>query len=321
MTQADSTGSALGLVEADETFTERAVAESGGVRRSGKMGRTLTPWLFLIVPLAFLIVFTYLPVVNLVRYSLTSWDGVSPTKPFVGLKNFQELFTQPARYRVFLVSLYYLAFSFIQMALALYFATVLSFKIKFKGLFKGIIFFPYLVNGVAIGFIFLYFFKPGGTLDSTLALFGIGGHYWLGDQSLVNWSLAATSLWRFLGLNFVLFLGAVQSIPGHLYEAAEIDGATRWQQFRHIIAPGIRSIISLSFILAISGSLSVFEIPFIMTGGANGSRTFVIQTVQQAFQFNKVGFASAAALVLLLIVLVVTWIQRLLVPEERVELV
>ncbi len=321
MTQADSTGSALGLVEADETFTRRAVEESGGPQRSRKMSKTLTPWLFLIVPLAFLVVFTYIPVANLFHYSLTSWDGVSPDKKFVGLKNFQELFTRPALYRVFFVSLYYLAFSFIQMALALYFATVLSFKIKFKGLFKGILFFPYLVNGVAIGFIFLYFFKPGGTLDSALSWFGIGGHYWLGDQSLVNWSLAATSVWRFLGLNFVLFLGAIQSIPGFLYEAAEIDGASRWQQFRHIILPGIRSIISLSFILAISGSLSVFEIPFIMTGGANGSKTFVIQTVQQAFVFNKVGFASAAALILLLIVLVVTWIQRLLVPEERVDLV
>lgn len=280
-----------------------------------------TPWLFLAVPLAFLVVFTYIPVVNLVYYSLTSWDGVSPDKEFVGTKNFVRLFTTPSLYSVFFVSLYYLAASVIQLALALYFATVLSFKTKFQNLFKGILFFPYLVNGVAIGFIFLYFFKPGGTLDSTLALFGIGGHFWLGDQSLVNYSLAGTSVWRYLGLNFVLFLGAIQSIPGHLYEAADIDGANRWQQFRYIILPGIRPILSLSVILALSGSLSVFEIPYIMTEGANGSKTFVIQTVQQAFQFNKVGFASAAAVVLLLIVLLVTWVQRLLVPDTQADLV
>jgi multiple sugar transport system permease protein len=124
-----------------------------------------------------------------------------------------------------------------------------------------------------------------------------------------------------MGLNFVLFLGAIQSIPGTLYEAAEIDGASRWQQFRHIILPGIRPILSLSFILAVSGSLAAFEIPFIMTGGANGSKTFVIQTVQQAFVFNKVGFASAAAIVLLVIILLATALQRVLVPDERVDLV
>ena len=86
----------------------------------------------------------------------------------------------------------------------------------------------------------------------------------------------------------MLFLGAIQSIPGELYEAAEIDGANRWQQFRYLILPGIRPVVGLSFILAISGSLAVFEIPFIMTGGANGSETFVIQTVQHGVQVPQV---------------------------------
>ena len=197
---------------------------------------------------------------------------------------------------------------------------MLSFDIRFRNLFKGILFFPYLINGVAIGFVFLYFFQPGGTLDSVLHWFGAGPHLWLGNPHLVNTSLAGVSVWRYMGLNFVLFLGAIQSIPPQLYEAAELDGANRWQQFRYIIAPGIKPIISLSVILAISGSLSVFEIPFIMTGGANGSETFVIQTVKLAFEFNKVGLASATAVVLLVIILLVTWLQRLLVPDERVDL-
>jgi multiple sugar transport system permease protein len=123
-----------------------------------------------------------------------------------------------------------------------------------------------------------------------------------------------------MGLNFVLFLGAIQSIPGHIYEAAQLDGANRWQQFRHIILPGIKSIVGLSFILAISGSLSVFEIPYIMTGGSNGSETFVIQTVYMAFKFHKFGLASAMAVVLLLIVLLVTWLQRKIFPDEKVSL-
>ena len=314
-----STQTTVGLV-APGPGTGVAARRNGRPPRSRPGRRWLTPWLFLAVPLVLLVVFTYIPVVNLVYYSLTSWDGVSPTRRLVGFANYERLFTTPSLYRVFFVSLYYLGASVVQIGLALYFATILSFSTRFRNLFKGILFFPYLVNSVAIGFIFLYFFKPGGTLDSVLAPFGLGGQLWLGDESLVNYSLAATSVWRFLGLNFVLFLGAIASIPGHLYEAAEIDGASRWQQFRHIILPGIRPVLSLCVILAISGSLSVFEIPYIMTGGANGSRTFVIQTVQQAFQFNKVGFASAAAIVLLIIVLLVTWLQRALVPDEKVEM-
>ncbi|MFI5908186.1 carbohydrate ABC transporter permease [Dactylosporangium sp. NPDC051541] len=281
-----------------------------------------TPWLFLAVPLGLLLTFTYAPVANLLYYSLTKWDGFSADLPFVGADNYTELFTRPDLFQVFFVSLFYLASGAVQMVLALYFATVLSFNVRFRSFFKGVLFFPYLINGVAIGFVFLYCFQPGGTLDSVLRLLGVHGqHLWLGDPDLVNWSLAGVSLWRYLGLNFVLFLGAIQSIPAAIYEAAELDGANRWHQVRHLIVPGIRPVIGLSAILVVSGSLSVFEIPYIMTGGANGSTTFVIQTVKLAFQFNKVGLASAAAVVLLAIVLLITWVQRRVLPDEGADLV
>jgi multiple sugar transport system permease protein len=294
----------------------------GGSFRSGPLLRRLTPWLYLAVPLALLITFTYVPVANMIYFSFTDWDGVSPDRNFTGVDNYRQIFTRPELFRVFFVSFYYLAASVAQIAVALYFATVLSFDLRFRNLFKGILFFPYLINGVAIGFVFLYFFQDGGTLDSVLSWFGTDpDHAWLGDPASANTSLAGVSVWRFTGLNFVLFLGAIQSVPGELYEAAQLDGATRWQQFRHIIAPSIRPVIGLSVILAISGSLSVFEIPYIMTGGATGTSTFVIQTVKLAFQFNKTGLASAAAVVLLLIILLITWIQRRLVPDDKVDLV
>ena len=284
--------------------------------------RRATPWLFLLVPLVLLITFTYVPVANMIYYSFTDWDGVSPEIHVTGTANYTELFTRPELFRVFFVSLYYLAASAVQVVIALYFATVLSFNLRLRNLFKGILFFPYLINGVAIGFVFLYFFQDGGTLDSVLSWFGAGtDHAWLGTPTSANVSLAGVSVWRFTGLNFVLFLGAIQSVPGELYEAAQLDGATRWHQFRHLILPSIKPVVSLSVILAVSGSLSVFEIPYIMTGGATGTTTFVIQTVKLAFQFNKTGLASAAAVVLLLIILLITWIQRRLVPDEKVDLV
>ncbi len=255
-----------------------------------KQQQSVVIFFFLLAPLVLLIVFTYIPVVNMFWYSFTKWDGFSKTKEFVGLQNYIELFTRPELFSVFSVSLYYLAASFVQLALALYFATILSFNVKLKNFFKGVLFFPYLINGVAVGFIFLYFFKPDGVLDLIMAACGIGQYkqLWLGDRAIINISLAGVSIWRYMGLNFVMFMGAIQSVPAEIYEASAIDGANRWHQFKYIIFPSILPSTSLSMLLAVRGSLSVFEIPYIMTGGANGSSTFVIQTIDMAFEIPVV---------------------------------
>ncbi|NRG42252.1 sugar ABC transporter permease [Rathayibacter sp. VKM Ac-2835] len=302
--------------------SKRAGGGRRGDRPSGRRqrltGRRSTPWLFLAVPLAFLVVLTYIPVANMFWYSVTDWDGLDQDKTFVGLENYVEIFTRPEIFQVFFVSLFYLAGAVAQLGLALFFATLLSFQTRFRNFFKGVIFFPYLINGVAIGLMFLYFFRPDGTLDAVLGAFGVQDTpQWLGDPSVVNVSLAATSVWRYMGLNFVLFLGAIQSVPEEQYEAADIDGATSFDKFRYIIVPSIRRILGLSFILAIAGALSAFEMPYIMTGGANGSETFVIQTVDTAFRYSKVGLASAMAVVLLAIVLIITAVQRRVFPDEK----
>ena len=130
---------------------------------------------FMALPLALLFTFSYLPLFNMLRYSFHEWNGYSKTMKFVGLENYVELFTRSDLFSVFKVSLYYFGASFVQLGLALYFATILSFKTKGANFFIGVLFFPYLMNGVAISFIFLYFFRPGGTLDSFLNLLGMGG--------------------------------------------------------------------------------------------------------------------------------------------------
>lgn len=312
--RAGATGSQEALV-----VTQRELRGGGRLRRVRDQA---TPYLFLLIPLTLLIVLTYIPVGNMFYYSVTDWDGLDQTKNLVGLENYIEVFTEDDNLRVFFVSLYYFVGSFVQMALALYFATILSFQVRLKNLWKGILFFPYLINGVAIGLIFLNFVQPGGGLDATLSAIGLESiiQQWTGDPDVINYTLAGVSVWRYMGLNLVMFLGAIASIPSDIYEAADLDGANKWQQFRHIILPSIRSILGLSFILAISGALSVFEIPYIMTNGGNGSETFVIRTVKMAFENDKVGLASAMAVVLLGIVLIVTWIQRKAVPEEEVNL-
>ncbi len=274
---------------------------------------------FSALPLLLLIVFSYLPVINMFKYSFTDWNGYSKHMDYIGFKNYTRIFTEPEYFSVFKVSLYYFFATFVQMGLALYFATILSFSVRFKNLFKGVLFFPYMLNGVAIGFIFLFFFRPDGTLDTLLQALGLGQYIqlWLGNPDIINYSLAGASVWRYMGFNFIIFLGAISSIDRDVYEAADIDGANRWHQFRHIILPSIQKIVQLNIILAISGAISAFDIPYIMVDGSNGSETFVIQTINLAFKYSKLGLASALAVVLLFIVIIVTLLQRTLIKEDR----
>lgn len=286
---------------------------------SKKWEKRLLVFSFTIIPILLLFVFSYYPLVKMVQYSLTDWNGYSKDPNFVGLENYKTVLTNPNYFSVFKTSLYYFIATFFQLGIALLFATILSFKVKFANFWKGILFFPYLLNGVAIGFIFLYFYKGGGTLDTVLKAIGLGDQIklWLGDRSINNISLAFTSIWRYTGFNFLVFLGAIQSINPEVYEAAEIDGANRWNQFKYIILPSIRNIVFLNIILGVSGSLSVFDIPYIMTGGSNETSTFVIQTIETAFKYNKVGLASAMAIILLFIVIVVSLIQKVVTSERK----
>lgn len=274
-----------------------------------KLKKKLTLLSFLFVPVSLLLVFSYLPLANMIHYSFTNWDGLKSQKGFVGIANYIEVFTNPEYLKVFKTSLYYLIGGFFQLAIALYFATLLSFNVKFKGFFKGVLFFPNLINSVAISFMFLLFYRPGGTLDTSLAIFGIkSGVKWLGNPDIINWSLAFTSVWKYTGLSFIMFFGAIQSIPTEIYEAAELDGVNSWQKFIHIIFPNILILFNVNLIMLISGVISVFEIPYIMTGGANGSTTFLIKTVDAAFKFSRVGLASAMAIIVTLLVVAITGI-------------
>ena len=287
--------------------------------RRFSLQRTLTICGFLALPLLLLLVFTYLPFVDMVEYSFYRWDGYSD-KVFIGLENYKTLFAEPQYFTVFKSSIYYFIGSLVQIAIALYFANVFFYKLRGKNFFKGVLFFPYLLNGVAIGFVFLYFFKPDGVLDSILMALGVAEEklpLWLGDTALVNWSLTFVSVWRYMGQNMVMFCGATQSISGELFEAAQIDGAGRWQQFIYIMLPNIRGIISLNLILAVKGAISVYEIPFIMTKGTGGSMTFVIKTLSTAFTDKKIGLSCAMGVILLIIVMIITFIQKRFVEGKE----
>jgi len=273
---------------------------------------------FSAIPILLLLTFGYLPVLGMFRYAFTDWNGLSPSYRWVGLDNFKTIFTDERYYEGFINSIYYFCGSFVQLAISLYFATVLSFAVRGRNFMKGVLFFPSMINSVAVGLIFLFFFRPEGTLDSILGFLGIANPpRWLLNPDIINISLVGASVWRYMGFNFILLLGAISSVPSDLYEAADIDGANRWHHFRYIILPSIRRIVAITLILSISGSVAPFEIPYIMTGGSNGSNTFVIQTVTTTFRYNKYGMGSAMAVVLFLIVILVTLVQKLVIKEEK----
>ena len=268
---------------------------------------------FMIIPLALLFTFTYLPFGEMVGYSFMKMKYIGK-RQFVGWDNYASVFRRKDCFRALKLSLYYMGGSLVQLALALYLATVLSFKVKGGNIFKGFMFFPYLINGIAIGFIFKFFYTRGFVFDTVLQWCGFeldNLPYWLRDQSINNISLVGTSVWRYFGQNMVLFIGAIMSVDAELYEAAMLDGANRFHQFIYIILPSIKTIVTLNVILSITGSLSAFEPPYVITDGANGTGTYFIVMHEIAHTQQKVGLASAMAVVLLLIIFAATILQKL----------
>ena len=281
--------------------------------RSRKVQQVIIIIAFMIVPLALLFTFTYLPFAEMFGYSFYEMKYIGARK-FVGWKNYIKVFNRKDCFGALKLSVYYMGGSIVQLVLALYLATVLSFKVKGGNIFKGFMFFPFLINGIAIGFIFKFFYTRGFVFDTVLQWCGFqldNLPYWLKDRSINNISLVGTSVWRYFGQNMVLFIGAIMSVDAELYEAAMLDGANRFQQFKYIILPSIKTIITLNVILSITGSLSAFEPPYVITDGANGTGTYFIVMNEIAHTQQKVGLASAMAVVLLLIIFAATILQKL----------
>jgi ABC-type sugar transport system permease subunit len=282
--------------------------------KSGKGQRFLVMTTFMIVPLVMLFIFTYLPFFKMFQFSLFDMKYIG-AREFVGLDNYKEVLGDKEVIGSLALSIYYLIGSFIQLGLSLYFATLLSFKTKGGGIFKGSIFFPYLISGIAVGFIFKFFYTREFVFDTVLTWLGFNLEnlpYWLRDKGINNMSLVATSLWRYTGQNMVLFIGAIMSVDKELYESSALDGANRWHQFKYIIMPSIQTIVVLNMILSITGSLSAFEPPYVITGGTRGTSTYFLLMHNMAHNLQKVGKASAMALLLFGIIVIVTIAQKLL---------
>ncbi|GIP21638.1 carbohydrate ABC transporter permease [Paenibacillus sp. J22TS3] len=272
---------------------------------------------FLTVPLLLLATFTYYPAIKLVYYSFTNWDGYSPEKPWVGLDNYREVFANPDIFKVFEHNFAYFVMGIIQNIIAIYFAVILNNRLRGKNFFRILLFLPYIMNGVAVAFMFGYVFDTtNGSLNlllGSLGLSGLSDTSWLGTEGLVNYSLASTGLWRFMGYNMVIYIASLQAIPQDIFEAAKIDGASSMQTLWRITLPNMKPVIQLNLFLTVTGALEVFDLPFVLTKGgpAGASQTYVQRVVDTAFAYNNYGLASAMSIILLFFVVFVLLIQQL----------
>lgn len=267
---------------------------------------------FLFCPLLLLFTFGLYPICALIEYSFTSWNGLSPTKDYVGLSNYIKIFTDPTYIKVFLNSVIYFVSGIIQIIIALFFAIMLSGKVRGKNFFKATFVFPCLISGMAVAMLFKVFFTPGGSFDSLLTFLGLEDHirYWLGDPRIVNTTLGAISIWKNTGKSFILYFGAISCVPLEHYRLAEIEGASSWQKIRYIILPGIQIVLKINFMLLTIGALSAFELPLILTNGANGTTTFLLQTMKAAFEKKQYGMAASMAVIVSLVIITITTIQN-----------
>ncbi|MFB5762559.1 carbohydrate ABC transporter permease [Paenibacillus medicaginis] len=268
-------------------------------------------YLFITPQLLGLLFFSLLPLLYALSLSFMNWDGFG-TPSFAGLSNFAGQLADPHFWKAMVNTVYYMVLVIpIGMLLALLVALALN-KTAGKELYRLFFFMPVVTSSVSVGVIWMWILNGEfGILNQLLGYIGITGPQWLTDTRWVIPSIALLSIWWGLGNNMVIFLAGLQGISKSYYEAAQIDGASRLQQFRHITLPLLSPTTFFVTIMSIIGSFQVFDQAFVMTNGgpAKASYTLVYHIYDQAFIDFTMGESAAAAMILFLIILVFTLIQ------------
>lgn len=290
--------------------------------QSVKIQKRILIVIFLVVPIVLTLMFSYYPALKLFQQSFTSWDGLQPEYEYVGFKNYIDVLKDTEALKTFGNNFAYLAIGIIQTLLALYLAVILNGKLRGRNFFKSVIFMPYILNGVAVAYMFSYIYDfNNGPINVILRNMGLEQFAirWLGEGYFINFSLAFMGMWQFTGFAMVIFLGALQSIPFDIYEAASLDGATFFQAIRYITLPSVKRVLELNLILCVNGAIQSYMAPFLITKGgpAGDSSTFVYKILDIAFKYSKFGKASAMSVITLIIVAVVLIITNVALKERK----
>lgn len=254
----------------------------------------------------------FVPFAFVIWYSLNEWRPLTGEMAFIGLGNYSQLFSDPTFYASLSASLLFGAGILIMnITIALSLAVLLNQRLRGISTFRTIFFSPVVVSVVAWSVTWGFLLSPDGGINGVLKLLNIDGPNWLGDSSTALISIVAVQVFKGVGLNMVLFLAALQSVPEELREAAQLDGASPWRSFRSITIPMIAPTILLVSILTTIGSLEVFAPVQLLTGGGPGNATNVLPFLlfRTAFVSQQFGYASAIGVVLFAIILGLTALQ------------
>lgn len=274
-------------------------------------GQSLSPWLFALPALVVYAVFLCWPAVQSLWLSFTSWDGLSAEQPFVGLDNYLRI-VEDRTARLALVNnlLWAIVTIVVPVVLGLALAVALHGSARAKPFLRTVFYMPAVLPLVAVATIWGWLFQPsGGAVNETLEMLGIGAlaQPWLGQDSTALWAAMVPAIWVRTGFPMLLYLAALQTIPRELYESASTDGATAWQQFRHVTFPNLRGAHYIVVALSVIESFKVFDLVYAMTYGGPGRSTQVLGTWMyfNVFQYYEAGYGAAIAVVITLIALAV----------------
>ncbi len=283
-------------------------------------------FLFIIPALILYIFFVVYPAANSIRLSFFKWNGLTEGMTFVGLRNYITMFT---RDRMFLISL---KNSVIWSCLIVIIPTFLGLVIAgviYSGVFAGnlhrfTILFPFLISNVAVGLIWKWMYNPElGTVNTFLRKINleIFAQDWLGDTNLVIFSLIIANIWQLTGLAMIIFYAGMQSIPGEIYEAAKVDGASSIHIFKNITIPLLKEIMIIIVVLMATASWRVFDIVWVVTRGGPANRSQVVGSWMyiNAFRNYKHGYASAIAVFIFLIIIIPSFLYMRLLTGKRTE--
>jgi multiple sugar transport system permease protein len=277
-------------------------------RLTNRLRESLVGYLFLSPWLLGFFIFLAGPMAASLYFSFTEYTVLQPPQ-WIGLGNYTRMFGDDLFYQALSVTARYTAVSVpLGIVVALGLAMLLSQKIVARGLLRTVFYLPSIISGVAVAIVFAWIFNAQfGVLNYLLSLVGASGPNWLGSPRWALWAFVLMSLWG-VGGTMVIFLAALQGVPRVLYEAAELDGATGWQRFWRITLPMISPAILFVTIIGVIGSFQTFTQSYIMTGGgpANSTLFYLLYLYKNAFNWFEMGYASALAWVLFLVIIVCT---------------
>jgi multiple sugar transport system permease protein len=270
----------------------------------------LEGWLFISPWVIGFLVLSAGPYLASLALAFMRWD-MGQEITFVGLRNFQVMLEDELFARSLLNTLYYTVFhvpGVIVLAFAV--AGLLNLKLRAVAVYRTLFYLPSITSGVGTAIIWIWLLAPRGVINTVLGLVGLPGPNWLISTQWAMPALILMSLWN-IGSTMVLFLAGLQGVPQHLYDAAAVDGATWWQLTWHVTVPMMTPYIFLAIVLNVIGSFQVFTQALIMTAGGPDNATLFIflHIYNNAWQYFRMGYASAMALVLMLIILALTIVQ------------